>query len=160
MREALPIRLILATATLTLGAVAALGVGATWASGYNLSDTGFMYVQGWLAVVGALGLATTGRLYSVHRLNDLQYLFPSILFAVLSLTASIWFWSTEVGRVQTGLVVAFFMPPRITAEVGWYVTVGSSAAALACLAAFAVASHRVHAPREHHIGVEWQPEET
>jgi hypothetical protein len=57
MRDTLPLRLMLATATLVLGVQGALGVWFTWASGYDLSDTGFMYGQGLLAFGGAVGLA-------------------------------------------------------------------------------------------------------
>jgi hypothetical protein len=159
MRDALPIRLMLATATLVLGAQAAFGVWATWASGYDLSDTGFMYVQGCLAFVGAVGLIVTSLLYCAKRLNDPQYLLPSALLAALSLAASIWFWSTEVGRQQTDLIPMFFITPHVTAGTGWYLTIGSSAAALACLAAFAFESHRVNAPHEDHIHLEWRPEQ-
>lgn len=150
---------MLATATLVLGAQAAFGVWATWASGYDLSDTGFMYVQGFLAFGGAVGLVVASLLYCARRLNDQQYLLPSTLLATLCLAASIWFWSAEVGRQQTDLVVDFFITPRVTAGTGWYLTIGSSAAALACLAAFAFVSHRVHAPSEPHIHLEWGPEQ-
>jgi hypothetical protein len=158
MRDTLPLRLMLATATLVLGVQGALGVWFTWASGYDLSDTGFMYVQGFLAFGGAVGLAVVSLFYCVRRINDPQYVLPSTFFATLSLAASIWFWSTEVGTQQTHLLVNFFITPRVTAGTRWYLMIGSSAAALACIAAFAFESHRAHAPQEHHIHLEWRPE--
>ncbi len=117
-----------------------------------------MYVQGFLAFGGAVGLAVVSLFYCARRLNDPHYLLPSTFFATLSLAASIWFWSAEVGRAQTDLLGEFFMTPLVAAGLVWYLTIGSSVAALACLAAFAFESHRVHAPQEHHIHLEWRPE--
>ena len=148
---------MLATATLVLGVQGALGVWFTWASGYDLSDTGFMYVQGFLAFAGVVGLAVVSLFYCARRLNDRHYLLPSTFFATLSLAASIWFWSAEVWQ-GTNRSARGILHDAASCSRARLMMIGSSVAALACLAAFAFESHRVHAPQEHHIHLEWRPE--
>jgi hypothetical protein len=161
MRDALPLRLMLPTATLLLGICAMTGVFLPWAHGWQLgvtngrpdivrsSPNGFEYIQGETAFAGAVGIASVSVLYLLRRIRHVQYVAIGAILVLVSVAASTAFWISEVNKVDPiSAAIEVFRPPRISAGPGWYLTIASSVGALVCLTAFAVASSGLRLVRD------------
>lgn len=145
MPEVTPVRSWFVVATLLLGVCAVVGVLTPWAHGVELNANrvgrtsmyGFAHVQGIIALAGALGLLAVSALRFSRRIGDAPYIVIGTAMCLLSLAASIWFWSAEVGALDPGSA-DFFRQTRISDGEGWRLTFTSLLASQLCLIAFAV----------------------
>lgn len=147
MREVLPARSWRVFVTMLLGIGAIVGVLMPWAHGLELSRGGvsrgsfygFEYVQGVIALVGALSLTIVSALRASRRIGDIEYVLLGAVACVISFGASIWFWSSEVNALDPiNAYVDLFRPVRIEAGVGLYLTGSSALTSLLCLVGFPV----------------------
>ena len=148
MGKVRPVRTWFVAATLLLGMCAMVGVLLPWAHGLQPARNGlvrsslygFEYKVGVAALAGGLGLTLVSVLYLLRRIRDAHYVTTATVLALASFAAAADFWISEVNtRDPINAFADFFRPVRISAGWGWNLTMASSAAALLCRAAFAVA---------------------
>ena len=124
-----------------------VGVLLPWAHGLQSTSHGFgrsstygiSSYQGLMALAGAWGFCLVCALRVDARIGDIRYLVLGTAMCLLSLGASIWFWNSEVGRVDPITASLLFSGTfRISSGEGLRLTFVSLATAQLCLIAFAV----------------------